>query len=152
LVLDEEIDADAISAEATDEIEIVTSSDDEAEEAVPILIEYPEDEVDAEDLDGSRMVRALISEALDADDIVSEEIDKATKEELETALEAFSCEEVVPIAGEDEAVEDLDEEMRTDLERALGILDIVPVDDGAPEEGNRIDSPSSDSSDSESPD
>jgi small GTP-binding protein len=146
----EGIEPEEIAVEEDSDLEIVSSSDDEVEEAVPIILEDVADDVTEEDLDGSTMVRALISEALDADDLVTEEIDKATREELETALEAFSCDETVPVEGEDESIETLDEEMRTDLERALGILDIVPTDDGAPEEGNRIESPRSDTNDSES--
>ncbi|MHA1960143.1 MAG: ADP-ribosylation factor-like protein [Candidatus Thorarchaeota archaeon] len=144
----EGVEVEEIAIDEDSDLEIVSSSDHETEEAVPIELEGVDDEVVADDLDGSSMVRALISEALDADDLVAEEIDKATREELETALEAFSCDETVPIDGEEESVEDLDDEMRTDLERALGILDIVPVDDGAAEEDNRLETPSSDSNDS----
>ncbi|UCE09809.1 MAG: GTP-binding protein [Candidatus Thorarchaeota archaeon] len=142
-VVVEGIAPEMVPVEASDDFDVVTISDDEVEEAVPILIEESEIETSADESNGSMMARALISEALDADDLVSEEIEKATKEELETALEAFSCEEVVLLDGEVEPLEDLDDKMRTDLERALGILDTVPTDDGVSEENNRLDSQSS---------
>lgn len=71
-------------------------------------------------IDGSQMARELISEALGADDIVSEEIERASKEDLDTALEAFSSDEVLPPDEESETDSEVDDEAIREIYGILG--------------------------------
>jgi len=127
----EKISVEIFESEETgseDELDVDMTSLDQ-EEREPILAEsdasiLSEEEFDsAEELqgspdkeeamiDGTQMARELISEALGADDIVSEEIDRASKEDLDTALEAFSSDEVLPPDEETEPESDVDEAIR----------------------------------------
>lgn len=105
--LDFEVPAEAI----TDDEEPV-SIDFTPEEPVTVPVSEPED-------NGRQMAIDLIFEALEADEIISAEIEKASKEELETALEAFSHNEVLPVNGEDEEV---DKELDDDLKKELDLI------------------------------
>jgi hypothetical protein len=69
-----------------------------------------------------KMALDLISEALDADDIIQHEIERAGKDELDVALEAFSSDEVLPVGGEPE----VEEEAHVDAIKEIG--DILGVD------------------------
>jgi len=85
--------------------------------------------------DAHKIAKELISEALDADDIISAEIDRVSGDELSVALEAFSSEETVPSADEAESTEEIAEEALKELEDILG-----PID----EPSDSVEEPSSD--------
>jgi len=71
-----------------------------------------------------RMAKEIIFEALEADDIISAEIDKVPHEDLDGALEAMSSDEALPIAEEEEeAVDVIDADSLEELESILGPLD-----------------------------
>ena len=85
-----------------------------------------------------RMAKEIIFEALEADDIISAEIDRVPHEDLDEALEAFGSDEALP--SEDEEVEgiipkDIAEESLTELESILGPLDrSISISESAEEE------------------
>ena len=73
-----------------------------------------------------RMAKEIIFEALEADDIISAEIDLVPHEDLDEALEAFGSDEVLPT--EEEEIEgiipkDIAEESLSELESILGPLE-----------------------------
>jgi hypothetical protein len=71
-----------------------------------------------------RMAKEIIFEALEADDIISAEIDRVPHEELDEALEAFGSDEALPTDEEDEELPDtIDKESLEELESILGPLD-----------------------------
>ena len=72
-----------------------------------------------------RMAKEIIFEALEADDIISAEIDKVPHEELDGALEAMSSDEALPTDEEEEDadVEEIDAGSLVELESILGPLD-----------------------------
>ena len=72
---------------------------------------------------GTQMAKEIIFEALEADDIIAAEIEKASKEELDGALEAFACDEVIPRADEDEIPDEIAKESLDELESILGPLE-----------------------------
>lgn len=77
--------------------------------------------------DDMKLAKEIIFEALEADDIISAEIHKASNEEIDEALEAFGSDEVVPTEGESESIaliDILDSESIKELESILGPLDI----------------------------
>lgn len=86
-----------------------------------------------------RMAKEIIFEALEADDIISAEIDRVSHEELDGALDAFSSDEALPTDEEEEelAPDDIDADSLEELESILGPLDKAvggsgtkgPVDD-----------------------
>ena len=78
--------------------------------------------VSADD-NGTNMAKEIIFEALEADDIIAAEIEKVSKEDIDVALEAFACDEVIPRADEPEISEEIDEESLIELENILGPLD-----------------------------
>ncbi|MFW9920071.1 MAG: ADP-ribosylation factor-like protein [Candidatus Thorarchaeota archaeon] len=98
--------------------------------------------VETEADDSHRMAKDLISEALDADDIISAEIDRVSKDELDVALEAFSSEEVISSEGElDEDAKIADETLK-ELENILGSPDepvSIPKDPASEEYDDEFD-------------
>jgi small GTP-binding protein len=93
----------------------------------------PDNEIDM--IDGTQMARELISEALGADDIVSEEIERASKEDLDTALEAFSSDEVLPPDEESEPESEVDDEAIREIHGILGSEEEDIEDTPIPAEG-----------------
>jgi len=88
-----------------------------------IMDEYFPPSTDTITDDSHKIAKDLISEALDADDIISAEIDRVSKDEINVALEAFSSEEVISPDGEiDEDAKIADEALR-ELENILGTPD-----------------------------
>ena len=73
----------------------------------------------------TEMAKEIITEALDADEMITAEIDKISKEELDEALEAISCDEVLPIEGEADSPEEVEAETVKELEEILGTLDRI---------------------------
>ncbi|MFW9975176.1 MAG: ADP-ribosylation factor-like protein, partial [Candidatus Thorarchaeota archaeon] len=76
--------------------------------------------------DAIKMAKDIIFEALEADDfdeIIATEIDQASHEELDTALQAIGSDETIPINDEPIAAGDIDAESLEELETILGPLD-----------------------------
>jgi len=80
---------------------------------------------------GRKMAIELIFEALEADESVTAEIEKVSLEELDTALEALSSDEVVLVNGETDTEPELDEESMRELSMILGEID--KLEDGPSE-------------------
>ena len=95
-----------------------------------------------------RMAKEIIFEALEADDIITAEIDRVPHEELDGALEAMSSDEALPTnEEEDKAVEEIDADSLEELESILGPLDkavtgSVTVENGDDEDDLPIDNDS----------
>jgi len=96
-----------------------------------------------------RMAKEIIFEALEADDIISAEIDRVPHEDLDGALEAMSSDEALPTdeEAEEQAVEEIDADSLEELESILGPLDklvssSVTEEDGDDEEHLPIDNDS----------
>jgi small GTP-binding protein len=75
-----------------------------------------------------RMAKEIIFEALEADDIISAEIDRFPHEDLDDALEAFGSDEALPTEEEEEREgnvipKDIAKESLSELELILGPLD-----------------------------
>ncbi len=129
------VEEEAPSVEEIELVEVETAGTEE--EPVKIATEAPPIEVEATNEDnGRQMAIDLIHEALEADEIISAEIEKVSKEELDTALEAFSHDEVLPDGEEEEFDKDLDEELKRELDLIFDAYepsrledeDIPPVD------------------------
>jgi small GTP-binding protein len=137
----EEIAEEMVEAEEAVEvveIEAATSS----EEGEPVDIEFvaepmpiqeiaaTDDEIAVTEDDGRQMAIDLIFDALEADEIISAEIEKVPKEELETALEAFSHDEVLPANGEEVEVDkELDEELKKELDLIFDVYEPVRTEE-----------------------
>jgi small GTP-binding protein len=100
------------------EVEVVVEP--EIEKAGPVYLEFIPIEEKA-----TEMVKEIISEALDADELITAEIDKVSREALDEALEAFSCDEALPIEGEADSPETVEAETVKELEEILGTLDRI---------------------------
>ncbi|MGQ4910888.1 MAG: ADP-ribosylation factor-like protein [Candidatus Thorarchaeota archaeon] len=72
---------------------------------------------------GTQMAREIIFEALEADDMIVAEIEKASREEIDGALEAFACDEVIPRADDPPLSDTIDQDSLDELESILGPLD-----------------------------
>lgn len=72
-----------------------------------------------------RMAKEIIFEALEADDIISAEIDRVPHADLDDALEAFGSDEALPTEEEEDDLipQDIAEESLSELELILGPLD-----------------------------
>lgn len=120
VVLEEEIAEEAVATEEEIEVAEITAepSSEEAEQVDAEFVseEPPMQEAAMAEDNGRQMAIDLIFEALEADEIISAEIEKVSKEDLETALEAFSHDEVLPVNGEEEEVDkELDDELKKEL-------------------------------------
>jgi hypothetical protein len=73
--------------------------------------------------DEMKIAKDLISEVLDADEIIAAEIDKVSKDELDIALEAFGSDEVILIEGETEETSPVDFQAIKEMEAILGDLE-----------------------------
>jgi small GTP-binding protein len=115
----------AVEIEETspDEVEVIATEDKE------VIIEpspEPAKEVtSATEVDSAEMAKELITTALDADEIVAAEIESLSEDDLDSAIEAFSSTETVPIEGETEDMspKSLKEEQMQELDEILGVLD-----------------------------
>lgn len=116
---EEEFDVEVEDKGAPAEISVEVS--DEAKEEVEEVPEPPSEEEMTDEL---RLVKDILSEKLDADDIIAEEIDRTAPDDLDIALDALKCEETVsPNGTETEAPDELREDELLDLDRILGLLD-----------------------------
>jgi small GTP-binding protein len=107
----------------TEEAEMTPSSTPLSEEL---------DLVYTSDDDSRKIAKEIISEALDADEIISAEIDRVSTDELDVALEAFSSEETMPAKDEAPSTEEIAEEALKELDDILGSPDepsIASTDD-----------------------
>ncbi|MGY5859028.1 MAG: ADP-ribosylation factor-like protein [Candidatus Thorarchaeota archaeon] len=138
----EESSAESVDVVSMDDLPIMPSSDAvsvDIQEDEPIVSVSEEDEIFASAEISSdpevvakpndhdvRMAKEIIFEALEADDIISAEIDLVPHEDLDEALEAFGSDEALP--SEEEEIEgiipkDIAEESLSELESILGPLD-----------------------------
>ena len=129
--LEAEIDEDSMSPPMVVEEQAPTTSLADPDDFSSIADEYfpPDFLPSKEPVDEThKIAKDLISEALDADDIISAEIDRVSKDELDVALEAFSSEEVVCPDDETDDTEQIAAEALRELENILG-----PADDTSAE-------------------
>jgi small GTP-binding protein len=120
-------------ASAYSSVEVEVEQDQAPESIQSELVEQEEFGIEVQDLEGpsqvsaddngTNMAKEIIFEALEADDIIAAEIEKVSKEDIDVALEAFACDEVIPRADEPEISEEIDEESLIELENILGPLD-----------------------------
>jgi small GTP-binding protein len=138
VVLEEEVAEEAVAVEEEIEVAEITAepSSEEAEQVdVEFVAEEPpmQEAAEAED-NGRQMAIDLIFEALEADEIISAEIEKVSKEDLETALEAFSHDEVLPVNGEEEEVDkELDDELKKELDLIFDVYEPSRTEEGSAE-------------------
>jgi small GTP-binding protein len=126
--MEEVIEREDTPEEALETLEEIQELKVEATDASeePVDVEFIDEEqpvlerTTIED-NGRQMAIDLIYEALEADELISAEIEKVSKEELDTALEAFSHDEVMPANGEEEVDKDLDEDSKRELAMFLGV-------------------------------
>jgi len=113
-----------VSVEVHDDEPIVIVSDDDEVFATAEISPEPEVIVEPNDHD-VRMAKEIIFEALEADDIISAEIDRVSHEDLDEALEAFGSDEALPTEEEEEDVipADIASESLDELESILGPFD-----------------------------
>ncbi|TFF84638.1 GTP-binding protein [Candidatus Thorarchaeota archaeon] len=113
------------SSEQEMSVEVSVEPEQEAEvAATPLSESLSETGVGSvSEANGTEMAREIISEALDADELIAAEIEKVSKEEIDVALSAFACDEVIPRADESDACDEIDEESLMELEAILGPLD-----------------------------
>ena len=143
--------SDTAGVSETDELEVATAIPEDIQGGIEesqgeMGVEEPISVVDASDSifassesvsspevvveksnDDMKLAKEIIFEALEADDIISAEIHKASNEEIDEALEAFGSDEVIPVEGESESIaliDILDSESIKELESILGPLDI----------------------------
>ncbi|MFX1484260.1 MAG: hypothetical protein ACFFCP_13855, partial [Promethearchaeota archaeon] len=143
-----EEEAASIEIEPEEEFEVITSDAEQESREVSVEIE-PELEVEPEpqppelevlapepsyfdegpelvveqNSDAIKMAKDIIFEALEADDMIVAEIEQVSSAEIDTALEAISSDEAVPIGTESDETEAIDEESLLELETILGPLD-----------------------------
>ncbi len=83
----------------------------------------------------TKMMVDIITEAIDADDMLAAEIEQVSEEDLMAALEAFSSDEVVPTENNGENTQEINEDTLAELDEILGDLcsDLEEVFDGLEE-------------------
>ena len=119
------VESSAASVEVEVEVDAPAFSDADIPEPAGFLEEIQAEEPASmtPEENGTEMAKEIIFEALEADDIIAAEIEKVSKEDIDTALEAFACDEVIPRADEPEVAEEIDQESLLELESILGPLD-----------------------------
>ena len=152
-VVEEEIEVPVEVVEAAEDVEIQIDIESEPEpefEPEPEVVEEPEIEVAPEpepiepvsaqvaadefgpalvieeNTDAIKMAKDIIFEALetdDIDDIIATEIEQASDEEIDTALQAIGSDEAIPHVDEPAATGEIDAESLVELEKFLGPLD-----------------------------
>jgi len=124
---------DDIASDSSEDVSIDVESDEPVNTALEIneifaTSELPDPKVVVMPNDYDvRMAKEIIFEALEADDIISAEIDRVPHEDLDGVLEAMSSDETLPTGGEDDeqAIEEIDADSLEELESILGPLDKV---------------------------
>jgi small GTP-binding protein len=111
-------------------VEVETVGTEEEPVELEFVAEEPPMQVEVTNKDnGRQMAIDLIHEALEADEIIGAEIEKVSKEELDTALEAFSHDEVLPDGEEEEFDKDLDEELKKELDLIFDAYEPSRIED-----------------------
>ena len=123
-IIDDISDEYEIIEEVVEEV-IVEEPNEEVAEAgeqeVELTQSQPEEAAPVEN--GSRdLAKAIISERLDADEMIEEELDRAPDETLQSALEALSSDEV-PADADELPPPSMEEKEREELTKILGLLD-----------------------------
>ncbi|NHJ13228.1 MAG: GTP-binding protein [Candidatus Thorarchaeota archaeon] len=131
--------ADTTMPEGAEPVEEYAESEEPTEE-----VETPVDETDyipvpapssVLEENGTKMALDLIIEALEADEMVSAAIEEVPKEDIGTALEAFSSHEVLPLEDESDSTSSIDEETKRELTLALGESE-ADTEEPSPEEAD----------------
>jgi small GTP-binding protein len=101
-----------------------------------------------ENSDGVQLAKEIIFEALEADDLISAELDHISRTDIDEALEAFKSDEAVSVEGEPESLPEIDTDSLEELESILGPLDSavggMKTDDSKDKEHKSIDDESLD--------
>ncbi|MFX1560203.1 MAG: ADP-ribosylation factor-like protein [Promethearchaeota archaeon] len=134
-VVEEEIEVPVDTVEATEEIEIHIESDQvlepqPVESEIEVIASIAEDSgpdiVVGENTDAMKMAKDIVFEALatdDIDDIIATEIEQASDDEIDTALQAIGSDEAIPLENEPAETAEIDAESLEELEKFLGPLD-----------------------------
>ncbi|MFX1416241.1 MAG: ADP-ribosylation factor-like protein [Promethearchaeota archaeon] len=131
---------ETIEEPETATIDAIVPEKEEAEHSAVSAEEGPTElEVVAAEQGGRKMAIELIFEALEADESVSAEIEKVSREELDTALEALSSDEVVLVNGETDTEPELDQDSMRELSMILGEIDKLEDGPSEPEELGSVD-------------
>jgi small GTP-binding protein len=128
---DEEVEAfevPTVSKDVQEPVEVEIESEakpptPELKMRVRVMREGSPELVIEENFQAIQMAKDLIFEALEADDIIAAEIDQVSAEEIDIALEAIGSDEAIPIEGETNGTEEVDEESLMELESILGPLE-----------------------------
>jgi len=102
---------------AAAEPEVVSEGTPDSEISIDI-------ELDEKAGDGSEMAREIISQRLGEDDIISAELKEVSPAELDKALDALSCDEVLPPNGVVESPHTVETEAKSELGRILSHGDV----------------------------
>jgi small GTP-binding protein len=117
-----EIETESESAFEIAEGNVESSAEEEQPTDSIEAEEQPEEQFSSSEItsDSSDVAKQLIADALDADDIVTAEIDRVPSEHLGAALDAIRCDETVSTEPENESVNAVDNKARRDLDKVLG--------------------------------
>ena len=119
IVIDE---AEESEIDIEETFELVTTSSDISEDEEEPVVYFVEDS-ESEEMDDKTLAKDLISEKLEADEILSEELDRVSEEEIDVALEALSSDEVVAIdESEERPAEEVDDSVK-EFAEILGTLE-----------------------------
>ncbi|MGD9396478.1 MAG: ADP-ribosylation factor-like protein [Candidatus Thorarchaeota archaeon] len=134
-IVEEEIEVPVEAVETAQDIDIEVEPEpipepepveSEPEVVVPVVEESGPDLVIVENTDAIKMAKDIVFEALatdDIDDIIATEIEQASDEEIDTALQAIGSDEAIPIENEPIESAEIDAESLEELEKFLGPLD-----------------------------
>lgn len=103
------------------DVEILSEEPEEVERREVEIETTPT--VDEEETTTLKIARDFLSDVLDADDIITAELDKATITDVDEALEALSSDEVIPVEGENDAPESVEMSIVEELDQILGYLE-----------------------------
>jgi small GTP-binding protein len=128
-VVEEEVEVPVEAAGTAQDIEVEVEPEPveaEIEVAAPVIEESGPDLVIVENTDALKMAKDIVFEALatdDFDDIIASEIEQASGEEIDTALQAIGSDEAIPLGNEPIETSEIDAESLEELEKFLGPLD-----------------------------
>ena len=130
-------EVESIVSEENTEFDLTTTSTEciESDTIVPIS---------AEEDNGTTFAKGLITEALDADEFVTAEIERVSKEDLDVALEAFSSDEVLPVEDELDVAPTMDVQALKEIDDILGSL-YLGTDDGSVKSQSSVEADENDS-------
>ena len=143
--VDEEIEVPVEAVDTSQDIEIEVEPEtvpepetveSEIEVAAQVIEESGPSLVVVENTDALKMAKDIVFEALatdDIDDIIATEIEQASDEEIDTALQAIGSDEAIPLENEPVETSEIDAESLEELEKFLGPLDRSVGDTSATE-------------------